>query len=111
MVERLTHLRIQHERLRRGQNHHRMGNYSRLPSKNNENRSEGYIQDLLESEKMSLCHLIVLPMKAGSSLTLDQAGDHLLIDLIAYQCLIGKLKYLACGTRLDIAFVIGQDQI
>ena len=47
-------------------------------------------------------------MKAGSSLTLDQAGDHPLTNLIAYQCLIGKLMYLACGIRPDRAFVVGQ---
>ena len=57
---------------------------------------------------MSLCHLIVFPIKAGSFFTLDQAEDHLPTDLIAYQRLIGKLMYLACGTRSDIAFVVGQ---
>ena len=69
---------------------------------------KGYIQDLLESEGISSCHPIVLPMKAVSSLTFDQAGNHLPTDLIAYQRLIGKLMYLACGTRPDIAFVVGQ---
>lgn len=69
---------------------------------------KGYIRDLLESEGMSSCHPTVLPMKAGSSLTLDQAGDHIQTDLVAYQRLVGKLMYLACGTRPDIAFVVGQ---
>ena len=45
---------------------------------------KGYIRDLLKSEGMSLCYLTVLPMKAGSSLTLDQAGDQLPTDLITY---------------------------
>ena len=67
-----------------------------------------YIQDFLESEGMSSYHPTVFSMKTGSFLTLDQAGDHLLTDLIVYQCLIWKLMYLACGTRPDIAFVIGQ---
>ena len=57
---------------------------------------------------MSLSHLIVLSIKAGSFFTLDQAKDHLPTDLIAYQRLIGKLIYLACETRPDIAFVVGQ---
>ena len=69
---------------------------------------KGYMRDLLESEGMSLCHPTVLSMKAGSFFTLDQAGDHLPTDLIAYQHLIGKLMYLGCGTRLDIAFVVRQ---
>ena len=57
---------------------------------------------------MSLYHPTVLSMKAGSFFTLDQAGDHLPTDLIAYQCFIGKLMYLACDMRSDIAFVVGQ---
>lgn len=69
---------------------------------------KAYIRDLLESEGMSSCHPTVLPMKAGSSLILDQAGDHFQTDLIVYQRLVGKLMYLACGTRPDIAFVVGQ---
>lgn len=57
---------------------------------------------------MSSCHPTVLLMKAGSSFTLNQAGDHLQTELVAYQRLIGKLIYLACETRPDIAFVVGQ---
>ena len=45
---------------------------------------KGYIQDFLESEGMSLYHPTIFLMKAGSSFTLDQVGDHLLTDLIAY---------------------------
>ena len=45
---------------------------------------KGYIQDLIESKRMSLCHLTVLHMKVGSFLTFDQFGDYLPIDLIAY---------------------------
>ena len=69
---------------------------------------KGYIQDLQEFEGMSLCHPTIFPIKAGSSFTLNQARDHLPTDLIAYQHLIGKLMYLACETRPDIAFVVGQ---
>lgn len=65
-----------------------------------------YIQNLLEFEGMSLCHLTVFPMKASSSLILYQVGDHVLTDIVAYQRLIGKLMYLACGTRPDITFVV-----
>ena len=68
---------------------------------------KSYIQNLLESERMSLYYSTIFPMKVGSSLTLDQAGDHLPTDLIVYQHLIGKLIYRACGIRPDIAFVVG----
>ena len=69
---------------------------------------KGYIRNLLEAEGMSSCHPTVLPMKAGSALFLDQAGDHIQADLIIYQQLIKKLMYLACETRPDIAFIVGQ---
>ena len=67
-----------------------------------------YIRDLLESEGMTLYHPTILPVKAGSTLFLDQVGDHQQANLTEYQRLIGKLMYLSCGTRPDIAFVVGQ---
>lgn len=35
-----------------------------------------YIQDLLESKRMTLCHLTVLPVKASLALFVDQTDDH-----------------------------------
>ena len=69
---------------------------------------KGYIQDLLKAKEMTFCHPTVLLVKAGSTFFLDQAGDHQQANLIAYQCLIGKLIYLSCGTRPDIVFVVRQ---
>lgn len=57
---------------------------------------------------MSSCHPTVFLIKAGSSLIIDQVRDNVEIDMIAYQCLIGKLLYLTYGTRPDIVFVMGQ---
>ena len=37
---------------------------------------KGYIWNLLEAKKMSLCHPTVLPMKVGSMISFNQAGDH-----------------------------------
>ena len=67
-----------------------------------------YIRDFLESEGITSCHPTVFPVKAGSSLFLDQREDYQQADLAAYQQLIGKLMYLSCGTHPDIAFVVGQ---
>ena len=67
-----------------------------------------YIRDLLESEGIILCYTTVLPVKAGSTLFLDQAEDHQQVDLTEYWRLVDKLIYLSYGTRPDIAFVIGQ---
>ena len=69
---------------------------------------KGYIQDLLKAKGITSCHPTILPVKAGSTLLLDQAGDHQQANLIAYQRLIGKIMYLSCGTRPNIAFVVGQ---
>ena len=69
---------------------------------------KGYIRDLLESERMISCHETVLPVKADSNFIPSQAEDHQQVDLTTYQRLVGKLIYLICGTRPDIAFVVGQ---
>ena len=37
---------------------------------------KGYIQDLLKAERMTSCHPNILPVKAGSTFFLDQAGNH-----------------------------------
>ena len=47
-------------------------------------------------------------MKAGSIIEMNEADDYDETDLKAYQRLIGKLMYLSCGTRPDIAFAVGQ---
>ena len=57
---------------------------------------------------MSSYDPIILPVKAGSTLTLNQVNDQISVDMVAYQQLVGKLIYLAYRLRLDIAFVIGQ---
>ena len=55
---------------------------------------------------MTSCHPTILPVKAGSTLFLDQANNHQQANLNEYQRLIGKLIYLSCGTRPDIAFMM-----
>lgn len=46
-------------------------------------------------------------MKAGSFIEMDESDDYEQVDLGVYQRLIGKLMYLTCGTRPDIAFAVG----
>ena len=69
---------------------------------------KGYIWDLLKSEGMTLSHLIVLPVKTGSTLFLDQISDYQQAKLTTYQQLVEKFMYLSCETRPDIAFVVRQ---
>ena len=56
-----------------------------------------YVQDLLESIEISLCHAIVFSIKADLLLILNQAEDQFQKDLIVYQHLVKKLMYLACS--------------
>lgn len=57
---------------------------------------------------MNLCYPIVFLIKAGLVFFLDQVKDHIQANLIIYQWLIRKLKYLVYRTRPDIAFTVGQ---
>ena len=67
-----------------------------------------FIRDLVEEEGMRDCHPVSTPMKAGNYIEMQGEDDYEEVDLKIYQRLIGKLMYLSCGTRPDIAFVIGQ---
>lgn len=67
-----------------------------------------FIRDLIEEEGMSDCNSVNIPMKAGNFIDMPEADDHEEADLKTYQRLVGKLMYLSCGTRPDIAFVVGQ---
>ena len=69
---------------------------------------KGYIFNLFEAERISLCHRTIVSMKAGLAFFMDQAGDHIQADLTIYQQLFRKLIYFACKTRPDIAFIIGE---
>lgn len=69
---------------------------------------KSYIQDLFDIKEITSCHPTILLVKTGSTLFLDQVGDHQQTNLTVYQRLISKLIYLSCGTRSDIAFLVGQ---
>lgn len=49
-----------------------------------------------------------IPMKAGCFIEISELGDYNKFCIKTYQYLIEKLMYLSCGTRLDIAFAVGQ---
>lgn len=67
-----------------------------------------FIRDYIKSENMTDCNLVSIPMKAGYFIEMSEPGDYKEADIKPYQCLIGKLMYLSCGTRPDIAFAVGQ---
>ena len=66
-----------------------------------------FIRDLVIEERLTDCNANVIPMKAGSSIEMTDLEDYEKTDLRTYQRLVGKLMYLSCGTRSDIAFVVG----
>lgn len=67
-----------------------------------------FIRDLVMEESLSDCNANIVRMKAGSAIDMTNADAYEEEDLHTYQRLIGKLMYLACGTRPDIAFAVGQ---
>lgn len=67
-----------------------------------------FIRDLVIEEGLDDFNTNVVPMKAGSSIHMSDADAYEEEDLYTFQRLIGKLMYLACGTRPDIAFAVGQ---
>lgn len=67
-----------------------------------------FIRDLVIEEGLIDCNANVIPMKAGCAIYMVETDDHEEVDLQVYQRLIGKLMYLACGTRPDIAFAVSQ---
>ena len=67
-----------------------------------------YIRDLLKEEKLTDYNAPTIPMKARSAIEMNKPNDYNEADLATYQQLIGKLIYLVCGTRPDIAFAVGR---
>lgn len=67
-----------------------------------------FIRDLVIEKGLIECNANVILMKAGSAIEMIGPNNYEEIEFQEYQRLIGKLMYLACGTRPDIAFAIGQ---
>ena len=66
-----------------------------------------YIEEVLSQEGMRDCSPVEVPMKPGSYITLDETDDDVEANLKDLQRIVGKLMYIACGTRPDIAFAVG----
>ena len=52
-----------------------------------------FIQDLIESEIMTDCYSVSIPMKAGCFIEMSKPGDYKEVDIKPYQRLNGKLMY------------------
>lgn len=62
-----------------------------------------YIRDQLEEANFTNYNALTILIKAGS---FNESGDYDKANLRDYQQLIEKLIYFACGTKLNIAFVV-----
>lgn len=67
-----------------------------------------FIRDLVIEKGFTECNANIIPMKAGSAIEMLEPEDYDKADLHTYQRLIGKLMYLACGTRPNIFFAVRQ---
>ena len=67
-----------------------------------------FIRDLIIEKGLTNCNATVILMKAGSVIDMPDADNYKETELLEYQRLIGKLMYLTCGTRPDIAFAVEQ---
>ena len=57
---------------------------------------------------MSSCYSTLYLIKTDSTLTFDQVDDYTLVDMVAYQQLVGKLMYLTYTMRPNISLIIEQ---
>lgn len=67
-----------------------------------------FIKDLVIEKKLTDCNANVILIKTGLAIEIEDPKNYNETDLQEYQSLIGKLIYLAYGTRPDIAFIIEQ---
>ena len=61
-----------------------------------------YVQDLLETEKITLYNATIFSIKAWLFISIFQIGNKESTNFIAYQRLIGKQIYLAYKTQSNI---------
>ncbi len=66
-----------------------------------------FIRDLVIEENLTNCNSNVIPMKAGSAIEMIKHDDYKDTEIKLYRHFIDKLMYLACGTRPDIALIVG----
>lgn len=66
-----------------------------------------FICDLVIEKNLTNCNSNVIPMKAGFAIEMIEHNNYEDTEIKPYQHLIGKLMYLACGIKPDIAFIVG----
>lgn len=65
-----------------------------------------FICNLVIKENLINCNSNVISMKAGSAIKMIKHDNYKDTKIKPYQHLIGKLMYLACDKRPDIAFIV-----
>ena len=67
-----------------------------------------FIQNLVIEKNLSNYNANLVLIKANSAINMPKVKNYEEKNLHKNQRLIGKMIYLACGTRSDITFVVGQ---
>lgn len=67
-----------------------------------------FIRDLVIKERLTDYNAKLISIKVRSIIKMIDLEDYEETELREYQYLISKLIYLACGTRPDIALIVGQ---
>lgn len=68
----------------------------------------GFIRDLMKKESISDCNSVNISMKASNFINIPEANNVEKTKLKTYQRLVGKLRYLLCGIRSNIVFLVVQ---
>ena len=67
-----------------------------------------FIYNLLEEENLNDYNSMSTPMKASKFIKIQGENNYKKAEIKEYQRPVGKLMYLLCGIKSNIAFVVSQ---
>ena len=67
---------------------------------------KSYVLAILNKKDLLIYNVTHISINPGSNILSDDIEDQKETNIINYQKIIGKLIYLACGTRFDIIYAV-----